>query len=41
MRFGELGHPTENRAEIDIEKVALCLAEQPKKGTRWKSYMVF
>lgn len=28
--FGELGHPTD-RTEIDMEKIALCLAEYPKK----------
>lgn len=28
--LGELGHP-ENRTEIDMEKVAICLAEEPKK----------
>lgn len=38
--FGELGHP-ENRSEIDMEKVALCLAEQPKKGADGKLYGVF
>lgn len=30
--FGELGHPAD-REEVDIEKVALCLAEIPKKDT--------
>ena len=29
--FGELGHPAE-RTEVDMEKIALCLAEVPKKG---------
>ena len=29
--LGELGHPT-NRSETDIEKVAICLAEVPKKN---------
>lgn len=38
--FGELGHPTE-RTETDIEKVAICLAEQPKKGKDGKIYGVF
>ena len=38
--FGELGHP-ENRLETDIEKVAICLAEKPKKGTDGKIYGVF
>lgn len=40
VAFGELGHPTD-RAEVDIEKVALCLAEQPKKGSDGKLYGVF
>lgn len=38
--LGELGHP-EDRQEIDIEKVALCLAEQPKKGNDGKLHGVF
>ena len=38
--FGELGHPTD-RTEIDIEKVALCLAEEPKKSSDGKLYGVF
>lgn len=38
--FGELGHPTD-REEIDMEKIALCLAEQPKKGKDGKIYGVF
>ena len=29
--LGELGHPS-NRSETDIEKVAICLAEVPKKN---------
>ena len=29
--FSELGHP-EDRAEIDMEKICACLAEQPKVG---------
>lgn len=29
--FGELGHPLEDRSEIDMEKIAICLAEEPKK----------
>jgi len=29
--FGELGHPTD-RSEIDMEKIAICLAERPKKN---------
>lgn len=28
--FGELGHPTD-RQEIDMEKIAICLAEYPQK----------
>jgi len=38
--FGELGHP-ENRTEVDMEKVAICLAEVPKKGPDGKLYAVF
>lgn len=38
--FGELGHPTD-REEVDIEKVAICLAEQPKLGDDGKIYGVF
>lgn len=38
--FGELGHPTD-RTEVDMEKVALCLAEQPKKGKDGFLYGVF
>lgn len=38
--LGELGHP-EDRQEIDIEKVAICLAEVPKKGDDGKLYGVF
>ncbi len=29
--FGELGHPLDDRSEIDMEKIAICLAEEPKK----------
>lgn len=29
--FGELGHPTD-RTETDMEKIAICLREQPKKN---------
>lgn len=29
--FGELGHPVD-RSEIDMEKIAICMAERPKKG---------
>lgn len=38
--FSELGHP-EDRAEIDMEKVCACLAEQPKVGKDGKLYGVF
>lgn len=38
--FGELGHPAD-RQEICMEKVAICLAEMPKKGNDGKLYGVF
>lgn len=38
--FGELGHPAD-RLEVDMEKVAICMAEQPKKGNDGKLYSVF
>lgn len=38
--FGELNHPAD-RTEIDVEKVAICLAEQPKKGKDGLLYGVF
>lgn len=38
--FGELGHPAD-RTETDMEKIAICLAEQPKKGQDGKLYGVF
>lgn len=38
--FGELGHPAD-RQEIDMEKIAICLAEMPKKGNDGKLYGVF
>ena len=38
--FGELGHPAD-RQEIDMEKIAICLAEVPKKGNDGKLYGVF
>ena len=38
--FGELGHPVD-RQEIDMEKIAICLAEVPKKGNDGKLYGVF
>ena len=38
--LGELGHPVD-RQETDIEKVAICLAEFPKKGDDGKLHGVF
>lgn len=38
--YGELGHPTD-RDETDINKVAVCLSEQPKKGPDGKLRAVF
>ena len=38
--LGELGHPAD-RQETDIEKVAICLAEKPKKGDDGKLHGVF
>ena len=38
--FGELGHPA-YRSEVDMEKIAICLAETPKKGTAGKLYGIF
>ena len=38
--FGELGHPVD-RSEVDMEKIAICLAEPPKKGNDGKLYGVF
>ncbi len=38
--FGELGHPVD-RTETDPEKIAICLAEVPKKGPDGKLYGVF
>lgn len=38
--FGELGHPAD-RQEIDMEKIAICMAEAPKKGKDGKLYGVF
>lgn len=38
--FGELGHPTD-RQEVDMEKIAICLSEIPKKGNDGKLYGVF
>ena len=39
--FGELGHPTDGRTEPDMEKVAVCMAEPPKKGSDGKLRAVF
>ena len=38
--FGELGHP-EDRTEIDMSKIAICLAETPKKGSDGNLHGVF
>lgn len=38
--FGELGHPVD-RQEIDMEKIAICLAETPKKSNDGKLHGVF
>ena len=38
--YGELGHPLD-REETDMEKIALCLAEVPKKGKDGKLRAVF
>lgn len=38
--FGELGHP-QDRQEIDMEKIAVCLAEMPKKCEDGNLYGVF
>lgn len=38
--FGELGHPAD-RQEVDMEKIAICLAETPKKGSDGKLYGIF
>ena len=38
--FGELGHPSD-REEIDMEKIAVCLAETPKEGKDGNLYGVF
>ena len=38
--FGELGHP-EDRVETDIEKIAICLAEMPKKDPKGRLQGVF
>lgn len=38
--FGELGHPVD-RQEVDMEKIAICMAEAPKKGKDGKLHGVF
>lgn len=38
--FGELGHP-EDRTEIDMEKIAVCLREQPVKNEKGQLCAVF
>ncbi len=38
--FGELDHPAD-REETDSERIAICLAEKPKKGADGKLYGVF
>lgn len=38
--FGELGHPTD-REEVDMDKVAICLAEQPTKNDKGQLMAVF
>lgn len=38
--YGELGHPAD-REETDMEKIAVCMAEQPKKGKDGKLRAVF
>lgn len=38
--FGELGHPSD-RTETDMEKIAICLAEKPKKSKDGKLYGIF
>jgi len=37
---GEFGHPAD-RTEVDPEKIAICMAEMPKKGTDGKIHGVF
>ena len=38
--FGECGHPAD-REEVDMEKIAICLAEKPKIGKDGNLYGVF
>ena len=39
--FGEMEHPTDGRETIDPEKIAVCLAEQPKKDKQGHLIGVF
>lgn len=38
--FGELGHPAD-REEVDMDRVAICLAEQPTKNDKGQLMAVF
>ena len=38
--FGELGHP-EDRTEVDMEKIAICLREQPVKNDKGQLCAIF
>lgn len=38
--FGELNHPAD-RSEVDLERVAICLAEYPKKDANGRLHGVF
>ena len=39
--FGEACHPSDGREEIDPEKIAICLAEVPKKNNKGQLIGVF
>ena len=39
--FGEACHPTDGREEVDPEKVAICLAEVPKKNDKGQLIGIF
>ena len=39
--FGEIEHPTDGRESIDPEKIAVCLAEKPKKDNQGHLIGVF
>ena len=39
--FGEFEHPTDGRSTIDPQKIAVCLAEQPKKDNKGHLIGVF